>query len=419
MLSPMEDEPSNEPNALEKLSALGRSHGPLEPGRGLVSGVLALVLASLALLGVIGFHFPAYTSTPEVRAHYDVTTLRYLMFGGMVVSGALALVNIVLGRSRWLATAAFAVLVVAQLLGGPNVPIADFPDGTPYVGLDFFILDLLGSTVVFVFVEKLFPLRKGQPLFRAEWQNDLAHFFFNHLVVGFTLLVTSRVVTEVFGSLASPSVQGFIGALPFLVQLFLVILVADLVQYTAHRAYHEVPFLWRFHAVHHSARVMDWLAGSRQHILELLLTRILVLAPIFVLGFPQRIIDLYVVIVGFQAVFNHANVDVRLGPLRYLVVTPNFHHWHHSRDTEAIDRNYAAHFAFIDYLLGTAVTAERTWPSRYGVVGDYVPLGFLAQQAFPFVGSTRSRERPSLSPSDAEWSPEREDAAPPPETERG
>ena len=71
-------------------------------------------------------------------------------------------------------------------------------------------------------------------------------------------------------------------------QLFLIILVADLVQYWTHRAYHEVPLLWRLHAVHHSAKSMDWLAGSRQHILELLITRTLVLAPIFVLGLLAR-----------------------------------------------------------------------------------------------------------------------------------
>jgi sterol desaturase/sphingolipid hydroxylase (fatty acid hydroxylase superfamily) len=192
--------------------------------------------------------------------------------------------------------------------------------------------------------------------------------------------------------------------LPFVVALLAVILVADLVQYWLHRAYHEVPFLWRFHSVHHSAKAMDWLAGSRQHILELIATRIFVLAPIFVLGFSQRVVDAYVIVVGFQAVFNHCNVDVRLGPLRYVLVTPNFHHWHHSRDTEAIDKNYAAHFAFLDYLFGTAVTADRMWPSHYGVVGDYMPNGFLKQQAFPFIGSTETREKSVLPPEADAWS---------------
>jgi sterol desaturase/sphingolipid hydroxylase (fatty acid hydroxylase superfamily) len=129
---------------------------------------------------------------------------------------------------------------------------------------------------------------------------------------------------------------------------------------------------------------MDWMAGSRLHILEVLITRTTILGSIFVLGFSKEVIDAYIVIVGFQAVFNHCNVNVRLGPLRYIIVTPNFHHWHHSQDKEALDTNYAAHFAFLDYLFGTAAKADRIWPDQYGVLGDYVPNGFWAQLKFPF-----------------------------------
>ena len=71
--------------------------------------------------------------------------------------------------------------------------------------------------------------------------------------------------------------------------------------------------------------------------------------------------------------------------MRYLIVTPNFHHWHHAQDDEAIDKNYAAHFAFLDHLFGTAVQSDRDWPKQYGVVGDYVPNGFWKQVRFPFV----------------------------------
>ena len=103
------------------------------------------------------------------------------------------------------------------------------------------------------------------------------------------------------------------------------------------------------------------------------------------LGFSKEVIDAHIIIVGFQAVFNHCNVNVRLGPLRFLLVTPNFHHWHHSQDQEALDKNYAAHFAFLDYLFGTAVKSDRAWPASYGVLGDYVSDGFFRQLKFPFV----------------------------------
>lgn len=370
---------------LDKLNRLSASHGALRPGRGMISGVIALVLAILCFLGVLAFHFPEYLTTPQLRRSYSVEALRTLLYWSMVVAGGLALLNIVLWRMRWLALAAFALVAVSALLGGHKVPVNDFADHTPYIGLDWFILDLLGSSLLFIFIEKLFALRREQPVFRAEWQTDFHHFIVNHMVVGFVLLATNLAVHRLFGWAAHDGVRGWVQGLNFFVALFLIVLVADLVQYWTHRAYHEIPLLWRLHAVHHSVKSMDWLAGSRQHIVELLITRTLVLAPIYVLGFSKDVIDAYIVIVGFQAVFNHANVSVRLGPLRYLIVTPNFHHWHHSQDNDAIDRNYAAHFAFLDHLFGTAVQSDREWPERYGVQGDYVPDGFFRQLAFPFV----------------------------------
>jgi sterol desaturase/sphingolipid hydroxylase (fatty acid hydroxylase superfamily) len=371
---------------LDKLNRLAESHGELKSGRGMVSGVIALSLAILCFLGVLAFLWPEYLTTPELRKSYSVPVLRVVLYWALVIAGAIALFNIVFGRVRWLSAGTFVLIAVTLLLGAHQVEVdPNFPDNTPYIGLDWFILDLLGSTLIFVFIEKLFPLRKEQPVFRAEWQTDFHHFIVNHMIVGFVLLATNLLVHKLFGWAAKDGVQAWVRDLPFPIALFLIVLVADLVQYWTHRAYHEVPLLWRLHAVHHSVKSMDWLAGSRQHILELILTRTLVLAPIFVFGFSKNVIDAYIVIVGFQAVFNHANVSVRLGPLRYLIVTPNFHHWHHSQDTEAIDKNYAAHFAFLDHLFGTAVQSDREWPSRYGVVGDYVPNGFWKQFKFPFV----------------------------------
>ena len=368
----------------KRLNDLSESHGALQPGKGMVAGVIALILAALCFLGVMAFHFPQYLTTPELRRSYNVDVLRQLLFWSMVIAGGLSVALIVLGRVRWLAASAFGLVALAALLGGHKVPVGAFSTDTPYIGLDWFILDLLGSSLIFIFIEKLFALRKDQPVFRPEWQTDFHHFLVNHMVVGFILLATNLLVHKLFGWAANDGIRGWIAHLNFWVALFLIILVADLVQYWTHRAYHEVPLLWRIHAVHHSVKSMDWLAGSRQHILELLITRTLVLAPIYVLGFSKEVIDAYIIIVGFQAVFNHANVSVRLGPLRYLIVTPNFHHWHHSQDDEAIDKNYAAHFAFLDYLLGTAVKSDKLWPKDYGVVGDYVPNGFFKQLKFPF-----------------------------------
>ncbi|MFP8835476.1 sterol desaturase family protein [Hydrogenophaga sp. XSHU_21] len=370
---------------LDKLNTLTESHGALRPGHGLVTGVIALSLAILCFLGVLAFHFPQYLTTPELRRQYDVDLMRQVLFWALVLAGGLSLVNLVFRRAPWLAGGAFALVLLSALLGGHAVEVDPaFPDHTPYIGLDWFILDLLGSALIFIFIEKLFALRKDQPVFRPEWQTDFHHFIVNHMLVGFMLLATNLLVHRLFGWVPTEGVQGWVAALPFWAALPLCILVADLAQYWTHRAYHEVPLLWRLHAVHHSTKHMDWMAGSRQHVIETIITRTAVLGPIFLLGFSKEVIDAYIIVVGFQAVFNHANVSVRLGPLRYLIVTPNFHHWHHSQDEEALDKNYAAHYAFLDHLFGTAVNSPRVWPERYGVLGDYVPKGFLKQLAFPF-----------------------------------
>lgn len=358
--------------------------GALVKGSGLVSGVWALSLAILCFLGVLAFHFPQYLTTPELRQKYSVDLIRHLMFAALVVSGSISLLNVLFQRRRTINGVAGVLVLATLALGGSHVPVDDFPDHTPYIGLDWFILDLLGSTLIFVGLEKLFPLHRSQPIFRKEWQTDLVHFAVNHFVIGLALLTVNYLIHKIFGLAVFPPLQELVRAVPLVPQLLLAILVADLAQYGVHRAYHEVPFLWRFHAVHHSAKSMDWIAGSRLHMFELIVTRVGVLGTLYVFGFDKSVMDVYIIVVGFQAVFNHANVRLPWGPLKYLIVTPDFHHWHHSSDDVALDKNYAAHYAFIDWLFGTAIKGQTGFPVNYGVVGDYMPDGFIAQQRFPF-----------------------------------
>ena len=354
------------------------------PNNGWGATIAALGIAILCVLGVLAFHYPQYLTTPELRAKYSVDLLRHLLFGALVLAGSLSAVGAMLNRQRNVNIFAFALVMGAVFAGGSHVPVHDFPDHTPYIGLDWFILDLLGSTTIFVVIEKLFPLYRGQTLFRDEWQNDLVHFAVNHFLVGLILLTVNYCVHKLFGWMATDTIQGRVEALPFLLQFLLCVFVADFVQYWVHRAYHEVPWLWRVHAVHHSTKTLDWLAGSRLHLLELLITRVGVLGALYVCGFSLPVMNAYIILVGFQAVLIHSNVTIPWGPLRYVITTPDFHHWHHSSDEVAIDRNYSAHFAFIDYLFGTAVRGQQGFPHAYGVVGDYMPSGFLKQQAFPF-----------------------------------
>ena len=117
---------------IDKLNELAESHGELQRGRGMVTGVIALSLAVLCFLGVLAFHFPQYLTTPELRKSYDVDVMRWVLLTAMVVSGGLALVNIIFNRTRWLSSFAFLLVAAAALLGGHKVDVdRNFPDGTP------------------------------------------------------------------------------------------------------------------------------------------------------------------------------------------------------------------------------------------------------------------------------------------------
>lgn len=369
----------------------------LKFGEGVISGIIALTLSILSFLGVLAFYFPEYLTTPDLRKNYSVDFIRQLMFYALILAGGLATFNIVRGfdvnnksgtKIKYLGIASWLFISITILLGANNIEVKGFADNQPYIGLDWFILDLLGSSLIFIIIEKIWPHR-NQPVFRLGWKTDFNHFLLNHLLIGFMLLVTNHVVYDMFGWVSMLGTDVFIQKLPFWGQLFLIILLADLVQYWAHRGYHEIPFLWRFHAIHHSAKKMDWMAGSRQHLLEIIATRCLVLIPVFLLGFSKSVIDAYIIVVGLQAVFNHANVKFKFGWLKHIVVTPQFHHWHHSSDKAAIDKNYAAHFSFLDYIFGTSVKGQAEWPKEYGVVGDYVPDGLIKQQIFPFLKQSK------------------------------
>jgi sterol desaturase/sphingolipid hydroxylase (fatty acid hydroxylase superfamily) len=159
--------------------------------------------------------------------------------------------------------------------------------------------------------------------------------------------------------------------------------VADFTQYWVHRTFHASRWLWPFHAIHHSIEQMDWLAGSRLHLVDVIATRGLTYVPIFVLGFSQPALMVYVFIVAVQATFIHANVKWTFRRWQRVVATPAFHHWHHSAEPQSIDKNFAVHTPAWDLLFGTYYLPDR-WPSAYGLVhGPRVPSRWITQLLHP------------------------------------
>lgn len=341
-------------------------------------------LGLLAVLGVLCFHFPELLTSRDFRAVYSETFARQLLLAGIVAAFVLGTVAILRGRDRRVALVGVCSAALAVLGGGATVQFEPIPSTAYSLGLDWFVISLFFQALVFVPIERMLAVRPLSPL-RPEWRTDLAYYFVGHAGVQFVLIAVTASTTAMDALVASEALKAKVQALPLWLQFILAVFIADLAQALLHRAYHNVPWLWRFHAVHHSSRHMDWLAGSRMHFVEILLTRTAVLTPLVLLGFAPEALNAYVILVGLQAVLAHANLNLDFGWLEYLLVTPRYHHWHHARDPDYVDANYAIHLPLVDLLMRSfRLPPRRQWPPEYGVLKlETVPRGLLAQTLMP------------------------------------
>jgi sterol desaturase/sphingolipid hydroxylase (fatty acid hydroxylase superfamily) len=350
-------------------------------GEGKISGYGSLFLGALSLLAVLAYLFPAYLTTIELRQVYDAESLQKLLKYGMYFSLFLGVLTFVFGKFRKLGSAGITLTLIAFALGGYKVPVGPVEPIRLSLGVDCLILAFLGSVFIFMTLEKLFPKYKNQVILRKDWALDLFYFCFNHLAIS-AILIYANYHTSHFDWALSMNVQEFVKSMPLILQIVLIILLADFVLYWEHRLFHEVKSLWPVHAVHHSVENLDWLAGSRGHFVQVFSERAMVMIPLYLIGPDKAALDIYVGFAALQAVLIHCNLKFSFGFLRYIFVTPQFHHWHHSSEKPAIDTNYSAHTVLFDYLFGTAHMPGKHWPENYGTTKK-LPSTFMGQLVYP------------------------------------
>jgi sterol desaturase/sphingolipid hydroxylase (fatty acid hydroxylase superfamily) len=242
-------------------------------------------------------------------------------------------------------------------------------------------MGLLVLVVVFVPLERLFPARPGQRVLRAGIGVDAIFFAGQYLVwngVSMALLglVQHGVARAGITTLAP-------GAIPTAVACVLAIVLGDLLVYWFHRACHAWEPLWRFHAVHHSAEHLDFLAAHREHPVDGILTQLCQNLPAFLLGVPLGHLAAIAALRGMWAIFVHSNVRLPLGPLRWILGAPELHHWHHAR-VPRTQHNFANLAPWIDALFGTHHCPQG--PERYALgLDEPWPRGYLAQLVRPFL----------------------------------
>jgi sterol desaturase/sphingolipid hydroxylase (fatty acid hydroxylase superfamily) len=250
--------------------------------------------------------------------------------------------------------------------------------------MDPFGLKIIFITgLIFVPLERLFALHREQKIFRRGWANDLIFLFFNSILIklGFLAIIATSIFAA--AKIIPASFQSTVGGLPYWVQIPAIILLSDLGFYWTHRMFHAVPWLWKFHAIHHSIEELDWLAAARVHPVDQILTKGSSFVLVFALGFSEWAIGVYVLLYHWQSFLIHANVRIGFGPLRFLFASPEFHHWHHSSDREARDKNFSGQLSFLDALFGTLHMPRGQLPKAYGLDRP-IPQRYAFQLLYPF-----------------------------------
>ncbi len=172
---------------------------------------------------------------------------------------------------------------------------------------------------------------------------------------------------------------------PFGVQVLMAIWLFDLVVYWRHRSEHVFGFLWSFHAVHHSTKQVDVLTTLRLHPLEIFYGAV-TNAAVLLVGFGVEATGWAYGIYTLWNYYIHTNVKVRFsGPMKYVLVTPFMHQWHHALDREAMGKNVGVVFAWNDWLFGSAYHPEH-WPTQFGIDApgeEQMPQNYFRQLLYP------------------------------------
>lgn len=235
------------------------------------------------------------------------------------------------------------------------------------------------SAFLFVILERIFPYKKDQKIFRQGFFDDFAMYTIAQNYV-LSIIIFGGIIHFIDSSTGLSRLQLF-SNIPIWIQLIFFTITHDLYIYWMHRWMHKNKWLWRLHEAHHSPKEVDWLSGSRSHPLEILLNQTIEFAPIILLGAPVEVIAYKGLISAVWGMYIHCNVDIKSGWLQKIINGPEMHRWHHSTG-KGRNRNFATKFAFWDWMFGTAYLPE-TKPDDYGLK-TFFPAHYVSQTLFAF-----------------------------------
>ena len=247
-------------------------------------------------------------------------------------------------------------------------------------------LATIASILVVATFERIQP-------FREDWNRSKGDLLTDALYVPTYLGTNGLIEPFVRGAtvVIGVSLSGALGIglwpgdWPVLGQLALACVVVEAIDYWPHRLLHEIPTLWRFHAVHHNPKRIYWLNATRSHPIEISFRGVANVIPLALLGAGAEVITLIAVTNAILGMYQHANIDFELGPLSWIFSVGEMHRWHHSISIDEANSNYGSNFLFWDVVFGTRFRdTTRNGPDEIGIADDYLPTAWWRQLLAPF-----------------------------------
>lgn len=265
----------------------------------------------------------------------------------------------------------------------PTEQLHAFVVGLLRIGAWFVLLAL-----VFMPLERIFALRRRRT-FRRSLAGDIGFYFISGLVPALLLTPILALVAAGAHAIVPWRIQAATADLPLWARAAAALVVSEIGFYWGHRWAHEIPFLWRFHSIHHHPTEIYFLVSARAHPIDNVFIRLCGLIPVFALGIATPLTPagglvsaLLVLAFTMWGFLIHANVRWRFGPLEWVITLPAFHHWHHTL-AEPRDRNYASMLPCMDMIFGTYHLPRKAWPRTYGILTS-MPTSVGAQLIHPF-----------------------------------
>ena len=265
----------------------------------------------------------------------------------------------------------------------------------PYFGFNTFenkanvsLGGYIAFLIVIVILERTIP-------YKQEWNKDDKHdtwhdlfwSFFGALIpikiiqAGFTILLAgiAAYLSQKFNSGVWPSNW------PLAIQVILCFVIAEFFGYWAHRFRHEIPILWRFHALHHSPRRLYFLNTSRFHPVDIAVGQIFIFPFMVIMSVPADVIFWNTILFQNIGLLSHCNIQFdNFWIFRILFNTDEHHRWHHSKVVKESNSNYAPSFILWDVIFGTFhTTQDHSSPAVLGVSPEY-PENIVDQLTEPF-----------------------------------